>query len=66
MVLGGVWRAAGLTEGAANRAGSEGAMSTGWFDEGNVCDRSRRGEFSDSHSVAALALYDLYDARARG
>jgi 8-oxo-dGTP pyrophosphatase MutT (NUDIX family) len=54
-----VFLAADLTPGEPRREHSEQDMVHRWFAVADVRAMVRAGEFADSHSVAALALYDL-------
>lgn len=54
-----VFLATGLSEGEPDREHTEQDMVHRWFAAGEVREMIRRGEFADSHSVAALALFDL-------
>lgn len=56
-----VFRATGLTQGEPDREHTEQDMVHRWFAEAEVRAMLRRGEFADSHSVAALALFDQTD-----
>lgn len=55
-----VYLADGLTAGTPQREASESDMVHRWFAEDEVRAMLGRGEFADAHSVAALALFDLY------
>jgi 8-oxo-dGTP pyrophosphatase MutT (NUDIX family) len=57
-----VFLARDLTPGPTQREASEQDMVHRWFAESDVRAMIRDGSFADSHSVAALALYDLYAA----
>jgi 8-oxo-dGDP phosphatase len=54
-----VFLATDLTPGEPRREHSEQDMVHRWFAVADVRAMGRAGEFADSHSVAALALYDL-------
>jgi 8-oxo-dGDP phosphatase len=54
-----VFLATDLTSGEPRREHSEQDMVHRWFAVADVRAMVRAGEFADSHSVAALALYDL-------
>ncbi len=54
-----VFLATGLSTGDTDREHTEADMVHAWFAEDDVRDMIRRGTFMDSHSVAALALFDL-------
>jgi 8-oxo-dGDP phosphatase len=54
-----VFLATDLTPGEPRREHSEQDMVHRWFAVADVRAMVRAGEFADSHSVAALALYDL-------
>jgi ADP-ribose pyrophosphatase len=54
-----VFRATELTAGTPDREVSEQDMVHRWFEEAEVRGMIARGEFADSHSVAALMLNDL-------
>jgi len=54
-----------LTPGATDREHTEQGMVHRWFGAGEVRAMIGSGEFADSHSVAALALYDLHPASPR-
>jgi len=51
--------ATGLSEGAPSREHTEQDMVHRWFAEGEVRAMITAGQFPDSHSVAALTLFDL-------
>lgn len=53
-----VFLASGLTEGEPDREHTEQDMVHRWFAEDELRAMVRRGEFADSHSVAALTLFD--------
>lgn len=53
-----VYLATDLTEGAPDREATEQDMQHRWFAEADLRAMIGRGEFPDSHSVAALALFD--------
>jgi 8-oxo-dGTP pyrophosphatase MutT (NUDIX family) len=53
-----VFLATGLSEGPTDREPTEQGMIHRWFAEREVRAMLGRGEFTDAHSVAALALYD--------
>ncbi len=55
-----IFLATGLREGEPDREHTEQDMVHRWFAEGEVRAMVRRGQFADSHSVAALALFDLH------
>jgi 8-oxo-dGTP pyrophosphatase MutT (NUDIX family) len=55
-----VYLATGLTEGEPDREPSEQDMVHRWFAEAEVRSMVAAGRFADSHSLAALALYDQY------
>lgn len=55
-----VFLATGLTPGEPERELSEADMVHEWRAEGEVRAMIGRGELTDSHSVAALALFDLH------
>jgi 8-oxo-dGTP pyrophosphatase MutT (NUDIX family) len=55
-----VFLATDLTPGPTSREHSEQGMVHCWFATAGVRAMIRSGEFADSHSVAALALYDLH------
>jgi 8-oxo-dGTP pyrophosphatase MutT (NUDIX family) len=59
-----VWLATDLSEGEVDREHTEQDMVHRWFSEADLRSMMRNGEFPDSHSVAALALFD--SARAAG
>ena len=54
-----VFLATDLTPGSPRREDTEQGMVHRWFAEDELRAMVRSGEFADSHSVAALALYDL-------
>ncbi|MDT4933398.1 MAG: hypothetical protein QOK11_1290 [Pseudonocardiales bacterium] len=54
-----VYLATGLAEGPHGREATEQDMVHKWFPEADVRAMVRAGSFADSHSVAALALFDL-------
>jgi len=54
-----VFLATDLTPGAPSPEDTEQGMVHGWFATQDVRAMIRSGGFADSHSVAALALYDL-------
>lgn len=54
-----VYLATGLTEGTPDREHTEQDMVHRWFAADEVRAMIGRGEFADSHSVAALALFEL-------
>jgi 8-oxo-dGTP pyrophosphatase MutT (NUDIX family) len=54
-----VWLATGLTEGQPDREATEADMVHEFVTDARLRDLVRVGEFRDSHSVAALALFDL-------
>jgi len=54
-----VYLATGLTEGTPDREHTEQDMVHRWFALDEVRAMIGRGEFADSHSVAALTLFDL-------
>jgi 8-oxo-dGTP pyrophosphatase MutT (NUDIX family) len=53
-----VFLATDLTPGSPRREDTEQGMVHRWFAEDELRAMVRSGEFADSHSVAALALYD--------
>jgi hypothetical protein len=53
-----VWLATDLSEGPVDREHTEQDMVHRWFSEAELRRMLREGEFPDSHSVAALALFD--------
>jgi 8-oxo-dGTP pyrophosphatase MutT (NUDIX family) len=55
-----VYLATQLTAGEAERESSEADMIAEWRSVDEIRSMMRRGEFADSHSVAALTLYDQY------
>ncbi|MDT4923996.1 MAG: hypothetical protein QOG01_1709 [Pseudonocardiales bacterium] len=55
-----VYLATGLTAGSTDRESTEADMVHEWRAEDEVRAMVGRGEFADSHSVAALALLDLH------
>jgi 8-oxo-dGTP pyrophosphatase MutT (NUDIX family) len=55
-----VYLATELTAGQTRREHSEQGMVHRWFGADELLAMVRRGEFADSNSVAALALYDLH------
>jgi 8-oxo-dGTP pyrophosphatase MutT (NUDIX family) len=55
-----VYLASGLTAGSTDREPTEADMVHEWRTEDEVRAMIGRGEFADSHSVAALALLDLH------
>jgi 8-oxo-dGTP pyrophosphatase MutT (NUDIX family) len=55
-----VYLATDLTEGAPRREATEQDMRHQWFSAGDVRSMIADGSFPDSHSVAALALFDLH------
>lgn len=57
-----VWLATDLTEGAAERELSEQDMRAGWFAAAEFEAMARRGEITDSQSLAAYLLLRLWDA----
>jgi 8-oxo-dGTP pyrophosphatase MutT (NUDIX family) len=54
-----VYLATGLAEGPHGRESTEQDMVHRWFAEADVRAMMRDGSFADSHSIAALALFDL-------
>lgn len=54
-----VYLATDLTEGAPSREATEQDMRHQWFGEDEVRSMIADGRFPDSHSIAALALFDL-------
>jgi 8-oxo-dGTP pyrophosphatase MutT (NUDIX family) len=54
-----VYLATGLTPGPTDREHTEADMVHEWRSDGQLRDMVRAGTFSDAHSVAALALFDL-------
>jgi len=60
--LGTVWLATELTEGPAQREHSEQDMRTAWFPAAEFEAMARRGEITDSQSLAAYLLLGLHDA----
>jgi 8-oxo-dGTP pyrophosphatase MutT (NUDIX family) len=59
-----IFLATDLTPGPTDHEHSEQGMVHRWFATAEVRAMTRSGEFADSHSVAALALYDLNSAAA--
>jgi 8-oxo-dGTP pyrophosphatase MutT (NUDIX family) len=57
-----VWLATELTEGPAERELSEQDMRAAWFPAAEFEAMARRGEISDSQSLAAYLLLRLHDA----
>jgi 8-oxo-dGTP pyrophosphatase MutT (NUDIX family) len=55
-----VFLATGLTPGSPDRERTEADMVHAWFPEDEVRAMLAGGAFRDAHSVAALALLDLY------
>jgi 8-oxo-dGTP pyrophosphatase MutT (NUDIX family) len=56
-----VYLATGLVEGPPQREDTESDMVHGWRSDADIRAMMRAGDFVDSHSVAALALYDLHN-----
>ncbi len=54
-----VFVATGLTPGSSDPEATESDMVHAWRSEADLRDMIGDGEFSDAHSVAALALFDL-------